>query len=231
MFWNKKLFKQAGLDASRRRRWTNSWRTPKKISAAGRANTATACAAARAASTAGMMFMADRRTARTTFFNEDGTSTFNEPGCGQGPAVAGRHVQEGLRAEGQRELGLQRDRRRLLFRHLRHARPGSGRADRHRRADEARRTSRVAPMPLGPAGKAFPTIGYAGWAMFAASQHKDDAWKLIAPLSVAREQSRLGEVRRRAPDPQGRRAGPVLRDRAVQGLVHRAERPALGCRP
>ena len=24
----------------------------------------------------------------------------------------------------------------------------------------------VAPMPLGPAGKSFPTIGYAGWSMF-----------------------------------------------------------------
>jgi multiple sugar transport system substrate-binding protein len=41
----------------------------------------------------------------------------------------------------------------------------------------------VAPMPLGPAGKSFPTIGYAGWSMFEASQHKDDAWQLIAHLS------------------------------------------------
>ena len=38
----------------------------------------------------------------------------------------------------------------------------------------------VAPMPLGPHGKSFPTIGYAGWSMFAASQHKEEAWKLIA---------------------------------------------------
>ena len=37
-------------------------------------------------------------------------------------------------------------------------------------------------MPKGPAGKAFPTLGYAGWAMFTASQNKDDAWKLIASL-------------------------------------------------
>ena len=44
----------------------------------------------------------------------------------------------------------------------------------------------VAPMPLGPSGKSFPTIGYAGWAMFAASQHKDEAWKLIAHLSNAK---------------------------------------------
>jgi multiple sugar transport system substrate-binding protein len=41
----------------------------------------------------------------------------------------------------------------------------------------------VAPMPLGPAGKSFPTIGYAGWSMFEASQHKDEAWALIAHLS------------------------------------------------
>ncbi|MEM8951765.1 MAG: sugar ABC transporter substrate-binding protein [Pseudomonadota bacterium] len=41
----------------------------------------------------------------------------------------------------------------------------------------------VAPMPLGPAGKSFPTIGYAGWAMFGASEHKDQAAALIGHLS------------------------------------------------
>jgi len=41
----------------------------------------------------------------------------------------------------------------------------------------------VAPFPKGPDGKAFPTIGYAGWAMFADSEHKEEAWKLIAHLS------------------------------------------------
>lgn len=40
----------------------------------------------------------------------------------------------------------------------------------------------VAPMPKGPSGKSFPTIGYAGWSMFASSAHKDLAWKLIATL-------------------------------------------------
>jgi multiple sugar transport system substrate-binding protein len=40
----------------------------------------------------------------------------------------------------------------------------------------------VAPMPKGPDGKAFPTIGYAGWSMFSSSQNKDLAWKLIATL-------------------------------------------------
>ena len=41
----------------------------------------------------------------------------------------------------------------------------------------------VVPFPKGEGGKAFPTIGYAGWAMFANSAHKDEAWKLIAALS------------------------------------------------
>ena len=42
----------------------------------------------------------------------------------------------------------------------------------------------VAPMPKGPTGKAFPTIGYGGWSMFANSEHKDLAWKLIATLDA-----------------------------------------------
>jgi multiple sugar transport system substrate-binding protein len=41
----------------------------------------------------------------------------------------------------------------------------------------------VAPMPLGPADKAFPTIGFAGWSMFSSSEYKAEAWKLIAHLS------------------------------------------------
>jgi multiple sugar transport system substrate-binding protein len=41
----------------------------------------------------------------------------------------------------------------------------------------------VVPFPKGPDGKAFPTIGYAGWAMFADSEHKEEAWALIQHLS------------------------------------------------
>lgn len=40
----------------------------------------------------------------------------------------------------------------------------------------------ITTMPKGPSGKAFPTIGYAGWSMFKSSEHKDEAWKLIAHL-------------------------------------------------
>ncbi|MGC4411021.1 sugar ABC transporter substrate-binding protein (plasmid) [Rhizobium rosettiformans] len=40
----------------------------------------------------------------------------------------------------------------------------------------------VMTMPKGPDGKTFPTIGYAGWSMMAASENKDLSWKLIATL-------------------------------------------------
>jgi multiple sugar transport system substrate-binding protein len=40
----------------------------------------------------------------------------------------------------------------------------------------------VTSMPKGPTGKAFPTLGYAGWSMFAKSTHKDLAWKLIQAI-------------------------------------------------
>ncbi|HMQ94804.1 MAG TPA: sugar ABC transporter substrate-binding protein [Amaricoccus sp.] len=40
----------------------------------------------------------------------------------------------------------------------------------------------VTTFPKGPSGKAFPTIGYAGWSLMEPSEHKDLAWKLIATL-------------------------------------------------
>ncbi|AHG48579.1 ABC transporter substrate-binding protein (plasmid) [Rhizobium leguminosarum bv. trifolii CB782] len=42
----------------------------------------------------------------------------------------------------------------------------------------------VAPMPVGPSGKAFPTMGYSGWSVFDTSKNPDDAWKLVAALST-----------------------------------------------
>jgi multiple sugar transport system substrate-binding protein len=41
----------------------------------------------------------------------------------------------------------------------------------------------VVPMPKGPAGKAFPTLGYGSWSMFSTAKDKDLAWKLIATLA------------------------------------------------
>ena len=41
----------------------------------------------------------------------------------------------------------------------------------------------VIPMPVGPSGKAFPTIGFAGWSIFSSTEHEDEAFDLVAALS------------------------------------------------
>ena len=41
----------------------------------------------------------------------------------------------------------------------------------------------VIPMPVGPAGKAFPTIGFAGWSIFNSTKNPDDSWKLVHAVS------------------------------------------------
>jgi multiple sugar transport system substrate-binding protein len=41
----------------------------------------------------------------------------------------------------------------------------------------------VTPMPVGPSGKAFPTIGFAGWSVFKSTEHSDEAVGLVQHLS------------------------------------------------
>ncbi|MDI3517824.1 MAG: multiple sugar transport system substrate-binding protein [Thermotogota bacterium] len=38
---------------------------------------------------------------------------------------------------------------------------------------------KTAPLPLGPSGRAYPTIGFAGWGITSYSKHKDLAWKFL----------------------------------------------------
>ncbi|HOJ88761.1 MAG TPA: sugar ABC transporter substrate-binding protein [Pseudothermotoga sp.] len=38
---------------------------------------------------------------------------------------------------------------------------------------------RTAPLPLGKGGKAYPTIGFAGWGITSYSKYKDIAWKFL----------------------------------------------------
>ena len=53
-------------------------------------------------------------------------------------------------------------------------------------------------MPQGPHGKSFPTIGYAGWAMFAASQHKEgleaDRLAVLEPRAISTGRSSCGVI-------------------------------------
>ncbi len=41
----------------------------------------------------------------------------------------------------------------------------------------------VTPMPVGPSGKAFPTIGFAGWSVFNTTEHQQEAVDLVQHLS------------------------------------------------
>ena len=184
MFWNKKLFKEAGLDrrADDARRVRGSQqedlRHPRQIRL---------LPARRARRLQRHAHVHEHRQRQGRLFQRGRHLDHQRGRLGQGPADAGRHLQERLGAEGQRELGLQRDRHRLLFRHLRHARPGSGRADRHRREDERRTTSPWRRCRSGrtanpirrsamPAGRCSPT-----------PRPRRTAWKLMAILLVARK--------------------------------------------
>ena len=115
------------------------------------------------------------------FFNDDGTSTLNSAGWVKGIDLARRPLQERLAPKDSVNWGfneivagfysgtcamLDQDPDALI-----------AIAERMKPEDYG-----VTPMPKGPDGKAFPTIGYAGWSMMAASQNKDLAWKLIATL-------------------------------------------------
>jgi len=116
------------------------------------------------------------------FFKDDGTSTFTDPGWVGGIKFLTDLYQDGLAPKDSVNWGfneivagfysgtcamLDQDPDALI-----------AVAERMSAEDFA-----VAPMPKGPDGKSFPTIGYAGWAMFADSEHKDEAWKLIAHLA------------------------------------------------
>ena len=98
----------------------------------------------------------------------------------------------------------------------------------------------VTAMPKGPSGRAFPTLGYAGWSMFAASRHKDLAWDLIATLggqagsAAWNRGTGLLPVYRSAQDDPALSDGPLgpwiqeLRDPGVTPLVLPTALPHFG---
>lgn len=115
------------------------------------------------------------------FFTKDGDSTFDSPGWVKGLSFMINLYKDGLVPKDSLNWGfneivagfysgtcamLDQDPDALI-----------GIADRMKPEDFG-----ITTMPKGPSGKAFPTIGYAGWSMFANSEHKDLAWKLIAHL-------------------------------------------------
>lgn len=83
----------------------------------------------------------------------------------------------------------------------------------------------VMPMPVGPAGKAFPTIGFAGWSVFNSTEHADDAWNLVAYLSSPESNStwakRVGVI----PIHQGADQDPFFKTEQFKGWFEELNSP------
>jgi multiple sugar transport system substrate-binding protein len=75
----------------------------------------------------------------------------------------------------------------------------------------------VTSIPKGPAGKAYPTLGYAGWSIFKSSTHKDLAWKLIQVLDDPRGNLRWNERVGALPIYQGAEKAPLYSDSRFKG--------------
>ncbi len=218
LFWNKKLFKQAGLDGPPAT-LDEFIADSKKISAIpGKYGY---CLRGGPGAFNGMHMFMNIAAGKGDYFNEDGTSTINDEGSVKGLQMLADMYKNGLAPKDAVSWGfnetvtgfysgtcamLNQDPDALL-----------GIADKMSADDFA-----VAPLPVGPSGKSYPTLGYAGWAMFANSLHKDDAWKLMATLLSPKDNLEWAKRSRCAAGAHFGGKGPVLRQRAVQGLVCRA---------
>jgi multiple sugar transport system substrate-binding protein len=62
---------------------------------------------------------------------------------------------------------------------------------------------RVIPVPLGPEGKAYDSIGYFSWALSSASRNKDEAWKLLSFLMAQKQNIAFDKAQFMIPAYQG----------------------------
>ncbi len=179
LFYNKKLFEEAGVDGPPE--------TMEDFMEASRAVSALDgksgyCLRGGPGGLNGWIMMSAIMNGSNSFFDEDGNSTLDQPGSVEGIQFLLDIYQKGYAPQDSVNWGfneivagfysgtcamLDQDPDALI-----------AIAERMNADDYA-----VAPMPKGPAGKSFPTIGYAGWAMFADSEHKQETWDLIAHLS------------------------------------------------
>lgn len=179
LFYNKKLFEEAGVDGPPET-MEDFMEASRKVSALdGKAGY---CLRGGPGGLNGWIMMSAIMNGSNTFFDEDGVSTLGQPGSIEGIQFLLDIYQKGYAPKDSVNWGfneivagfysgtcamLDQDPDALI-----------AIAERMDADDYA-----VAPMPKGPAGKSFPTIGYAGWAMFADSENKQETWDLIAHLS------------------------------------------------
>ena len=180
MFWNKELFKKAGLDGAPKT-MEEFVADAKKISALGDGKAGYCLRGGPGGTNGYIMFMLNEL-GSNEFFDQDGNSTLDQPGAVKGLQILADMYKGGSVPKDSVNWGfneivagfysgtcamLDQDPDALI-----------AVAERMPKDKFA-----VAPMPLGPAGKSFPTMGYAGWAMFKTSEHKDESWKLVSYLS------------------------------------------------
>ncbi|MFO1151887.1 MAG: sugar ABC transporter substrate-binding protein [Alsobacter sp.] len=179
MFYNKKLFKEAGLSGAPKT-LDEFVDAAKKVSALpGKFGY---CLRGGPGGLNGWMMFGATANGDNTFFKQDGTSTISEPGWVKGMSVLTDLYKSGAAPKDSVNWGfneivsgfysgtcamLDQDPDALI-----------AIAERMNKDDYD-----VAPMPKGPAGKAFPTLGYGSWSMFSTSKSKDLSWKLIAALA------------------------------------------------
>ncbi len=181
LFWNKKLFAQAGLTAPPATMDEFVADSAKISAIPGKYGYCMRGGAGGFTGTQIFMNTMDDK----GYFNPDGTSTFGEPGSIAGLQLLANLYQKGYAPKDSVNWAfnevvagfysgtcamLDQDPDALI-----------GIADKMKAEDFA-----VAPIPLGPSGHAHPALGYAGWSMFATSKVKDAAWKVMAHLLSAK---------------------------------------------
>jgi multiple sugar transport system substrate-binding protein len=178
LFYNKKLFQQAGI-AAPPKTLDEFQEAAKKVSALpGKSGY---CLRGGPGGLNGWVMFGATADGSNTFFKEDGTSTFADPGFVKGFTFLTDIYKNGYAPKDSVNWGfneivsgfysgtcamLDQDPDALI-----------AVAERMNKDDYD-----VVPMPKGEAGKAFPTLGYGSWSMFSTSKQKDLAWKLIATL-------------------------------------------------
>ena len=179
MFWNKKMFAEAGLSGPPQT-MEEFAADAAKISALGNGKYGFCLRGGPGAFTTIQQFM-NNMSGKPGYFNEDGTSTFSEEGSVKGLQLMQDIYKNGWAPKDSVSWGfneivsgfysgtcamLNQDPDALI-----------GIAEKMSADDFA-----VAPMPKGPSGKAFPSMGYAGWAMFSDSTAKPESWKVMSYL-------------------------------------------------
>ena len=179
MFYNKKMFAEAGLSGPPQT-MEEFAADAKKISELGNGKYGY-CLRGGAGAFGSIQQFLNNMNGKPGYFNEDGTSTFNEEGSVKGLQMMQDIYMKGWAPKDSISWGfnelvtgfytgtcamLNQDPDALI-----------GIAEKMNADDFA-----VAPWPVGPNGKAYPALGYAGWAMLADSPAKQESWKVMSFL-------------------------------------------------